>query len=364
MKRFLLFVPVCCIAINTFSQTATSLLQKSRARLREHASISFNATYYWPDIAGNISTSTSRNKYVVATRSIIGYDATSSADKYDVVYIDDVLRDVDHKEKQVTFFPVGDSIQRKRKLESNIFFQFSPVLMLGKAWQPAKDTLVTHRLAGYRLVDRDFMDEGKHVVIERYLYIGYDSQLPELLVQRASADGKVGQVITFVFEGWELSRKGLPLTYTVPEGYTTRLYGADRVALLTEGTVAPLFITRDTQGRPVNLESLRGKKVLLTFSVINCGYCKKAMDHFNRSDYQFPKDVVGIYVNPHDDAGKMSRYVQTTPVPFPIVADAAGLGKLYHVASYPAFFLIDENGTIERVVEGYDKGFIDGLQGR
>jgi len=131
--------------------------------------------------------------------------------------------------------------------------------------------------------------------------------------------------------------------------------------VLKEGEEAPPFSTVDMNGKPVSLQALRGKRVLLDFSTINCGYCKAALDHFSRRDFKLPPDMVGIYINPVDKKDKLALYAQKVTIPFGLVPEAHAIGKQYGVYGYPTFYLIDERGVIEKVVVGYQEAFIDGL---
>lgn len=62
------------------------------------------------------------------------------------------------------------------------------------------------------------------------------------------------------------------------------------------------------RGYQIKLADYRGKKVLLDFSVINCGYCIQSMNHFNRKGYQFSDNLVPIYINPLDSSKEMAEF--------------------------------------------------------
>ena len=111
----------------------------------------------------------------------------------------------------------------------------------------------------------------------------------------------------------------------------------------------------------MDLKSLRGRKVLIDFSVINCGYCKLALQHFNRDEYELDNKITGIYINPDDSNSEVSDYRDKLPIPFPAIAGAKKIAKAYGVSSFPTFFLIDERGDIEKVVVGYRSEFLETL---
>jgi peroxiredoxin len=194
------------------------------------------------------------------------------------------------------------------------------------------------------------------------MFINSSTALPERYERRVYGNGKVGQVIVFLFSGYALEKKPAALAYTLPDGYKSEMFDKrGSHVTLKEGTAAPSFQVKDIQGNTISLESLRGKKVLLDFSIMGCGYCKMALDHFSRDGFRLPENVVGVYISPTDKGSTMLKYTQQTKIPFPVVAGAKDVGSLYSVYAYPTFYLIDENGMIEKVVVGYDKEFIEGL---
>jgi len=92
---------------------------------------------------------------------------------------------------------------------------------------------------------------------------------------------------------------------------------------------------------------------LLDFSMINCGWCKIALEEFSKPNFEFAANIIPLYVNPVDPTEKMEKYVSRVTVPFPVLIDAKSVGEAYGVSGFPTFFLIDESGKIENVEVGY-----------
>jgi thioredoxin-related protein len=89
--------------------------------------------------------------------------------------------------------------------------------------------------------------------------------------------------------------------------------------------------------------------------MINCGWCKIAIDQFNKPDFQFAENLVPLYINPVDSKEKMDKYQSKVGIPFPVLINAKKVGEVYGVNGYPTFFLIDENGKVEEVIEGFSE---------
>jgi peroxiredoxin len=180
--------------------------------------------------------------------------------------------------------------------------------------------------------------------------------------RRAFVDGEKSQFITYYFTDYELRKDAIDFGYELPEGYVTQIAGNKvKIRPLAEGTDAPGFESTDMSGKPVNLSFFTGQKVLLNFSIINCGWCKTALDHFNREDFQLSENIKVLYINPVDSKAQVEKYVEKFHVPFPVIAEAKAVGESYRVNGYPTFYLIDEEGKIEKVQSGYQKDFINNL---
>ncbi|MBT1688624.1 TlpA disulfide reductase family protein [Dawidia soli] len=341
------------------AQDASGLLEMSRKHVQEQRSIAYAYTAYWPNPVGEVDTLRGACKFVVGKQKGFRYDFVTKEGQRDMTYIDGTYREVVHDEKKVELYPDEDKAIRTF---TNSFLKYSPILLLDRSWQYVRDTTIAHSLAGYRTIDLDTVVNGNRVYVELWLYIGKESKLPEWYVRQGYFKGQRGQRIEFKFTDYALSRKIEPLVYTLPAGYTSEVSGATQgPQVLQAGIEAPVFQLADLQGKPVDLQLLRGKKVLLNFSTINCGYCKLAIDYMNRKDFVLPDDMVAVYINPVDKADRVASYAQKSHISFPVVADARAVGAMYGVWAYPTFFLIDEKGVIEKTVVGYEEDFLKGL---
>jgi peroxiredoxin len=357
----LLAILLLFVAVFSHAQDASDLLEKSRKHVREQHSIAYRYTAYWPNPVEEVDTLRGECRFVAGKQPLFRYDFVAKARGRDMTYIDGVYREVVHDERKVELHPDVEKAVRMFT-KSLIPLKYSPIVLLDRSWQYVRDTTIVHSLAGYRTVDIDTVVNGNRVYVELWLYIGKDSKVPEWYVQQSYFKGKRGQRVEFEFADYTLSRKVEPLVYTLPVGYRSEVFGSNsRPQVLQAGTEAPVFQVVDLQGKPVDLKALRGKKVLLNFSTINCGYCKMAIDHMNRKDFALPDNVVGVYINPVDKPDRVVSYAQKSRISFPVVADARTIGTLYGVSGYPTFFLIDEKGVIQETVVGYREAFLDGL---
>ncbi|GAB3217748.1 TlpA family protein disulfide reductase [Algoriphagus aestuariicola] len=284
-------------------------------------------------------------------KAFFGYDFVGSRDGFESRYVEGIEYGIDHQDSTVKTADVLDST----RIQYSMLRTFNPlVLFENDPWKYIGDTTIQQqKLLQYMWVEMDTVIMDKKVYLENHLWINPANLLPEFYSRRLYHDGQRNQLIESTYEDWVLEEKAEPFVLDFPKGYLTKVEGSTESPLLKVGTQAPDFELEDANGNLVKLSDFRGKKVLLDFSIINCGWCKIALEQFAKEDYKFADDIVPLYVNPEDSWEKLKKYQSRVTVPFPILADAKEVGKEYGVNGFPTFYLIDETGKIEEVAQGY-----------
>lgn len=285
----------------------------------------------------------------------LGFDFVGTRDKYALTYIDGVLASISDKDSTVTYYPESEV---SAVLESNSFLSFSPVgLFKNGPWSYLGDTAIAGKTyKEYLWIEMDTTITDKKVLLKNHIFINPSNEVVDHYSRRLFHDGKKSQFIEVKYSEYNFADMGEKLAYDVPSGYLSKQWGQkepDAAQVLNKGDLAPDFELTDEKGERVKLSEFRGKKVLLDFSMIHCGWCKIAIDQFNKPDYQFAENIIPLYVNPVDSKEKMDKYRAKVTIPFPVLINAGEVGKAYGVTGYPTFYLIDENGKVEDVVVGF-----------
>ena len=125
------------------------------------------------------------------------------------------------------------------------------------------------------------------------------------------------------------------------------------------GQSAPKFNLSSVDGKgKVNLESYRGKVVYLDFWASWCPPCRKAMPQIEqmRKDYSSDEFAV-VAVNLDNDLKKAHKVLAKEPVGYVSGSDPKqNLPKRYEIKTMPTAYLIDRNGVIRYIHEGFRKG--------
>ncbi|MBZ5576602.1 MAG: TlpA family protein disulfide reductase [Acidobacteriia bacterium] len=136
--------------------------------------------------------------------------------------------------------------------------------------------------------------------------------------------------------------------------------------LLQAGAPAPDFRLQHLGGGEVTLRELVAKgPALLAFFKVNCPVCQMTFPFLERLQTPGRLPVYGISQNCVEDTVSFNRHFGIT---FPMLLDPEGSGfpasNAYGISSVPTLFLVEQDGTIAEVTEGWRKSEIERLGAR
>ncbi|MEO6588275.1 MAG: TlpA disulfide reductase family protein [Pyrinomonadaceae bacterium] len=123
------------------------------------------------------------------------------------------------------------------------------------------------------------------------------------------------------------------------------------------------FSATAMNGQNFDLESLKGKVVVMTFWSTRCPICAGEIPNLNRlADSYKGKDVVFLALST-EDPNRIGGFLKSKPFNFNILPNSFGVVLKYADKDsqgrinmpFPSFYVIDQNGQIELKTSGYDK---------
>jgi cytochrome c biogenesis protein CcmG/thiol:disulfide interchange protein DsbE len=132
------------------------------------------------------------------------------------------------------------------------------------------------------------------------------------------------------------------------------------------GETAPTFALSTAEGATVALEQLRGRVVYLDFWASWCGPCRRSFPWMNEIQQRYAgKGVTIVAINVDAKREDAERFLRQYPASFTVAYDAAGVTpRAYDVKAMPSSYLIDRNGKIARIEQGFLDEKRDALEDR
>ncbi len=121
---------------------------------------------------------------------------------------------------------------------------------------------------------------------------------------------------------------------------------------------APDFTLKSLSGKNLKLSEYAGNVVLLNFWASWCAPCRLEMPLLNELHNKYQKlGFVVLGVNVEEQTDKARSYISERPVDFPVVFDSSNIvSKQYQVIAMPTTVLIDRNGNMRYLHQGYKPG--------
>ena len=115
----------------------------------------------------------------------------------------------------------------------------------------------------------------------------------------------------------------------------------------------PLLDVQDLQGQRWTTDQLKGRVVVLNFWATWCAPCKEELPSLQTLHELSEGNPLVLGINVREPASRVSRYLQSTGLNFPVVLDSQGaLSKQWGVSVYPTTILIAPNGKAQWRIQG------------
>ena len=125
------------------------------------------------------------------------------------------------------------------------------------------------------------------------------------------------------------------------------------------GQPAPDFALKSSTGENLRLSEFRGDVVMINFWATWCGPCRQEMPLLDELYLRYKRvgfNLLGVNID--DDSSRAMKMISELGVSFPVLFDARKeVSKLYDVDAMPVTVLVDREGNVRYVHEGYKPGY-------
>lgn len=364
-NEFILLI-LLCLGFSSCEQNPNDLLIDARLKLNEAEHITYEQTGFYPNPMGAIDTLKVSMEILINSDSFLGYDFLIQGKTKDEYYIKGEYKSVRKNENEVNIFPADQADEMEVSIRNNRNIQYNPITVLNKDdWSYVSDTIENNvAIISFKRVETDTIVDGNKIYTVQYIFINSKTKLLERIERRNFYNGELSQTIIYQYKDYNISLEKAEIDYSISEDFVTVPFGQDdknRFTLLA-GEKAPEFKVANLQSKWITQKDYQDKKLVLMFSVINCGYCLLAMEDLTDKNFELSDNYSMASIFPLDSKENVANYMNRFDPSFDIFADAKEMGESYGVYAYPLFFVIDQEGKIEKTVEGYDKEFLASLR--
>ncbi|MEZ5042809.1 MAG: hypothetical protein R2828_23140 [Saprospiraceae bacterium] len=120
-----------------------------------------------------------------------------------------------------------------------------------------------------------------------------------------------------------------------------------------EKVAAKTFI--DINGQETAIYGTPGKLSLILFSFIGCAPCEIALKDWQKEGYHFNPDINIYYSSFQNKGSVLKKYLAKKNFPFTAFGQESHMIESFSLYFAPSFALIDAEGTVLKVIEGYDE---------
>jgi peroxiredoxin len=127
---------------------------------------------------------------------------------------------------------------------------------------------------------------------------------------------------------------------------------------------APDFTLPSSAGANLRLQEQRGQVIMLNFWATWCGPCRREMPELNKIYTKYRSaGFLLLGVNVDQDQANARGVASKLGVQFPVLFDTKqSVSRLYDLSTMPSTVLIDRDGRVRYIHQGYKEGYEDAYE--
>lgn len=256
----------------------------------------------------------------------------------------------------------------------NLMVKLENELKKAKEVKLEKDSAINGQAyKSYLITVFDSLDREKRVFKQTKVLLDKNSSLPVFIRMRSegfldNSDLHVTYSEEHYIKKISFDHQNFPdlKRLQVPSDFTLEVK-KDSKPLLEKGTAIPMLRFMDYSGKPINIQDMKGKLILLNISWVGCPHCMLSIEMLNKLNEKYTSDqlsIVSIYpLDKSEDVKKMNKRFRVNYASYPNSSETSVDLEAYHISAYPIFYLMDKQGKIIKGFAGYSSAIGEEIEG-
>ncbi|MGN5953314.1 TlpA family protein disulfide reductase [Sphingobacterium lactis] len=256
----------------------------------------------------------------------------------------------------------------------NLMVKLENELKKAKEVKLEKDSAINGQAyKSYLITVFDSLDREKRVFKQTKILIDKNSSLPVFIRMRSEGFLDNSDLHVTYWEEHDIKKisfdqQNFPdlKRLQVPSDFTLEVK-KDRKPLLEKGTAVPMLRILDHSGKPINIQDMKGKLILLNVSWVGCPHCILSIEMLNKLNEKYTSgqlSIVSIYpLDKREDVKEMNERFGVKYSSYPHSSVTSKDLEAFHISAYPVFYLIDKQGAIIKGFAGYSSAIREELEG-
>lgn len=193
------------------------------------------------------------------------------------------------------------------------------------------------------------------------IWINTESNLPYKIRRGMSHDISVSNISNARFNKEKLENFSAEKYF--PVDIKSVAYGTSRKPSINEleGKIAPDWTLKDADNNNYALSNVKAKVLLIQFTSVSCGPCRASIPFLKEltTEYQ-DKDFEFVSIESWTrNTNVLKIYKNKNSFEYNFLMSTDKVTQDYKITSVPAFFILDKNHEIKKIINGYGEGTTD-----
>ena len=369
---FLIYVATFLIMVScTIQRENDTLLLRSRQKLRESTSVSYDFVNQTNNLFNSTNYSDSGNvTYFKVKNGIDGFGLYAKQRQIDYLFDGLQFEKFKHQDKIQIMYDEEEIQNDSTYFENLPFFTSNPFNILNaKSFE--KFTLTKTNEQGL-LVYKDEhrqtskSDSTKKVTYQKCYFLDKKSKEVIRIIDRTILEKDTLQVVDWHYTNYKYGKfnsniidslKSLNYTQLSPENeYDELEYKSIKV-----GDKLEQQTYKDSKGNDIKIYGNEDKLSLIIFSLIGCAPCEMALKDLSLANNNIRKDVDIFYSSFQNNHSALKKYLNKKDISYISFGSESNLLSNFGMYHSPSFVIINTNGEVMKIIEGYEKAKKDEL---